>query len=76
MLDSKDGYDPDAKVAEFLGKHKKTLPRWDNNPHLKELGWPDPVYFNGRRHRYRPAIQEFIRRAAAAHMRKPFPAKT
>jgi hypothetical protein len=66
MLDNDDGYDPDARVAKFLGKHKKTLARWDKNPRLKELGWPDPVYLNGWKHRHRPAIREFVRRAAAA----------
>jgi hypothetical protein len=63
-----DSYDPDSKVAKRLGKHPKTLPRWDKNPKLKELGWPDPVYLNGRRHRHRPAVQAFLRNAAAAHL--------
>jgi hypothetical protein len=63
-----DGYAADAKVAEFLGKHSKTLPRWDKSSRLKELGWPQPVYLNGRRHRHRPAVREFVRRAAAAHI--------
>jgi hypothetical protein len=68
-----DGYDTDAKVAKQLDKHPKTLPRWDKDPRLKALGWPDPVYLNGRRHRYRPAVREFLRNAAAAHLnRNPF----
>ncbi len=71
MLDDEfvdDGYDPDSKVAKFLGKHPKTLPRWDKDPRMKELGWPSPAYFNGRRHRHRPKVREFVRRAAAAHI--------
>src|SRR5262245_27052159 len=67
-----DGYDPDSKVAKLLSKHPKTLPRWDKNPRLQELGWPPPVYFNGRRHRHRPAVQKFLRNAAAAHLTPPF----
>jgi hypothetical protein len=66
-----DGYDADAKVARFLGVHKKTLPRWDERPELLELGWPRPVFFNGRRHRHRPAVREFIKNAATAHVTKP-----
>jgi hypothetical protein len=63
-----DGYDSDSKVAALLGKHRKSLARWDKNPRLKELGWPPPVYLNGRRHRHRPAVQAFLRNAAAAHL--------
>lgn len=68
--DTDDGYDPDAVVARRLGKHPKTLPRWDRNPRLKELGWPAPLYLNGRRHRHRPAVQAFLRNAALAHLTK------
>jgi len=62
-----DGFATDSKVAEYLDKHKKTLARWDKSPRLKALGWPDPVYLNGWKHRHRPAVREFVRRAAAAH---------
>jgi hypothetical protein len=65
-----DGYDPDSKVAKLLGKHPKTLPRWDKNPRLKQLGWPAPIFLNGRRHRHRPAVQAFLRNAAQAHLNK------
>jgi hypothetical protein len=61
-----DGYAPDSKIAKLLHKHSKTFPRWDKNERLKELGWPDPVYLNGRRHRHLPAVREFLRNAAAA----------
>lgn len=64
-----DVYDPDSKVAKHLGKHNKTLPRWDKNPQLKELGWPPPVYLNGRRHRHRPAVQAFLRNVALASLK-------
>lgn len=66
-----DGYAPDSKVAQFLGKHPKTLPRWDKNPKLKALGWPDAVYLNGRRHRPWPGVREFLRNAAQAHITQP-----
>jgi hypothetical protein len=70
MADSEtdDIYDPDSRVAKFLGKHIKTLPRWDKNPRLKALGWPEPLYLNGRKHRHRPAVQAFLRNAAQAHL--------
>jgi hypothetical protein len=68
------GYVTDSVVAEELSKHPKSLGRWDKSPRLKELGWPDPVYINGRRHRHRPALREFLRNAAAAHLNNPFKA--
>jgi hypothetical protein len=67
-----DGYDPDSKVAKLLSKHPKSLARWDKSPRLKELGWPPPIYLNGRKHRFRPALKEFLRNAALAHVRDPF----
>jgi hypothetical protein len=63
------GYAPDSVIAKFLNKHAKTLPRWDKNPQLKELGWPPPTYLNGRRHRDWARIQEFLRNAAQATLR-------
>ena len=71
--DEDDGLYTDAEVAKQLSKHPKTLPRWDRDPRLKELGWPAPVYINNRRHRSRPAVREFLRRCAAAHISaRPF----
>jgi hypothetical protein len=69
-----DGYDTDSAVAKFLNKHPKTIKRWDKKPELKALGWPDPVYLNGRSHRHRPAVREFLRNAAQAHLTNPFKA--
>ena len=63
-----DGFAPDSVIAKDLHKHPKTLPRWDNNPKMKDLGWPAPVYFNGRRHRPLPEYRAFLRNAAAAHL--------
>jgi hypothetical protein len=67
-----DGFLSDRKVAEALDKHPKTLPRWDKNPRLKQLGWPEPVLINGRRHRPRPGLRTFLHNAAAAHISNPF----
>jgi len=61
-----DGYATDAEVARLLSKHPKSIARWDKNPKLKELGWPEPIYLNGRRHRSRPALREFLANAAHA----------
>jgi hypothetical protein len=50
MADEPDGIAPDRQIAEYLNKHPKTFPRWDKNPRLKALGWPAPIYLNGRKH--------------------------
>jgi hypothetical protein len=63
-----EGFAPDSEVARFLGIHPKSLPRWDARP---ELGFPRPVYFNGRRFRTWAEVKEFTRRAAVAHAQKP-----
>jgi hypothetical protein len=75
---SSDGFEgnglaPDSRIAKGLSKHPKTLPRWDKNPRMKELGWPDPVYLNGRRHRDLPKVREFLRNAAAATLNSRAP---
>ena len=67
-----DGFLSDRKVAEALDKHQKTLPRWDKSERLKALGWPQPVFINGRRHRPRPELRTFLQNAAAAHISNPF----
>jgi hypothetical protein len=63
-----EGFAPDSAIARFLGIHPKSLPRWDKRP---ELGFPAPVYFNGRKFRAWSAVKEFTRRAAVAHASKP-----
>jgi len=67
-MDISQGFDPDRIVAEGFGKHTKTLARWDKNPALKELGWPEPVFINGRRHRPRSAIETFKRNIIEARL--------
>jgi hypothetical protein len=57
-----EGFAPDSTIAEYLGIHPKSLPRWDRRP---ELGFPAPVYFNGRKFRRWSEVKEFTRRAAA-----------
>lgn len=61
-------FDPDRIVAEDFHKHKKTLSRWDKNPALKELGWPEPVYINGHKHRPRSAVENFKRNLVRARL--------
>jgi len=65
------GYTPDRKVADHFHKHPKTLQRWDRSQRLKSLGWPDPVYINGRRHRANRAINQFERNVTQAHLADP-----
>jgi len=59
-----DGFLTDAEVAQLLSKHPKSIKRWDKNPKLKALGWPDPFFINGRSHRPRPGLREFLSNAA------------
>lgn len=61
-----DGFLTDGEVAEFLRKHRRTLKNWDKSPKLKALGWPEPVLFNGYRHRAKAALRTFIHNAATA----------
>jgi hypothetical protein len=63
-----DGLLTDRQVAELLGKHIKTLKRWDENPKLKALGWPEPIDLNGRTHRNRPKLRAFLHNASLAHL--------
>jgi hypothetical protein len=59
-----EGFAPDSTIARYLGVHPKSLPRWDKRP---ELGFPPPLYINGRKFRPWPAVKEFTKRAAVAH---------
>jgi hypothetical protein len=61
-----DGLWSDRKAAVYVDKHPKTLPRWDKNPRMKELGWPAPVYINGHKHRPIAKVRAFVKNAAAA----------
>jgi hypothetical protein len=63
-----DGYLADREVAQLLSKHAKTIARWDKNPRLKELGWPQPLLLNGRKHRSRPELRAFLHNASLAHL--------
>jgi len=63
-----DGLIVDADVAKALGKHRRSIARWDRNPQFKELGWPPPLYIGGRRHRPLPALRAFMRNAALTHL--------
>ena len=53
---------PDAKVRERYGVCLRTLARWDENP---TLGFPAPVYINGRKYRDSDALDAFDRARAA-----------
>ena len=57
-------YGADSDVARFFGIHPKSLRRWDARP---ELGFPPAIRVNGRKYRRWTEVQEFARRAAAAH---------
>jgi hypothetical protein len=53
---------PDSVVARHrYGVSLRTLPRWDARP---ELGFPVPVYINGRKYRDEAALDRFDREQA------------
>jgi hypothetical protein len=63
--DDDDDLIPDPQVAdEEFNVCLKTLSRWDAK---LELGFPPPIYINGRKYRKRGSIREFKRRAAVAY---------
>jgi hypothetical protein len=64
------GFAPDRIIAEYLGIHVKSLPRWDRRP---ELGFPKPVYLNGRKFRSWSEVKAWVSRAAIEHASKPQP---
>jgi len=66
-----DGYSPDASVAKKLGKNRKTLKNWDNDPRMQGLGWPAPLILNRIKHRPHAGLRAFLRAAAAATLNKP-----
>jgi len=63
-----EGYAPDREIARFIGVHPKSIPRWDKRP---ELGFPPPLYINGRKFRPWSGVKEFLKRAAVTHASKP-----
>jgi hypothetical protein len=67
--DDDDDLIPDPQVAdEEFNVCLRTLSRWDDKP---ELGFPPPIYINGRKYRKRGSIREFKRRAAVAFAANP-----
>jgi hypothetical protein len=58
------GYAPDRVIAEYLGIHPKSLPRWDARA---DLGFPKPIFLNGRKFRSWAEVKAWIGRAAVAH---------
>ena len=54
---------PDSKVCQRYGVVSYTLWRWDHKK--PELGFPKPVWINGRKHRFEDELDEFDARLAA-----------
>lgn len=58
---------PDPQVARHrYGVSLRTLPRWDAKP---ELGFPGPIYINGRKFRDEAALDKFDRDQAVKSAR-------
>jgi DNA-binding transcriptional MerR regulator len=65
------GLSPDSKVAKECGVCKRTIDRWDEQP---ELGFPPPVWINGRKYRDTDLLAAFIAaRVRASMMERPKP---
>jgi hypothetical protein len=58
---------PDPVVARHrYGVSQRTLPRWDEKP---ELGFPKPIYINGRKYRDEAELDAFDRTQAVKSAR-------
>jgi hypothetical protein len=68
-----EGFSPDARVAEKLGKNKKTLKNWDRSAKMLGLGWPLPLVLNRIKHRPHAGLREFLRRCAEATINRTPP---
>jgi hypothetical protein len=60
-------YIPDPVVArDRYHVNPRTLPRWDDKP---ELGFPPPIYINGRKYRDEERLDQFDRERAVESAR-------
>jgi hypothetical protein len=50
---------PDPRVAKEFNKSLMSLWRWDRDPKLAALGWPQPVKIRNRKYRVRKALEDF-----------------
>jgi hypothetical protein len=50
---------PDPRVAKEFSKSLMSLWRWDRDPKMIALGWPQPVKIRNRKYRLRRALEEF-----------------
>jgi hypothetical protein len=64
---------PDPVVARLrYGVSQRTLPRWDAKP---GLGFPRPIWINGRKYRAEAELDEFDRAQAVKSARTARPSK-
>jgi hypothetical protein len=52
---------PDPQVCKELHISSMSLWRWDRDPELATLGWPQPVRINKRKYRSRQRLEAFKR---------------
>jgi hypothetical protein len=53
---------PDPIIArQVVLKTLRTLDNWDDNPKMRELGWPAPVLINNKKHRPLGALRAFLK---------------
>ena len=61
---------PDPLVAKRYNVSTRTIPRWDANP---ALGFPAPIFINGRKYRRMRELEAWERYRAAHPMRGAAP---
>jgi hypothetical protein len=54
-----DEWVPDVRVQAEFNISAMTLFRWDQDEHLRELGFPPPIYMRGKKFRSRQLLEKF-----------------
>jgi hypothetical protein len=57
--DATDELVPDPQVAREFSVTAMTLWRWDRDPELAELGWPEKIKIRNRNFRFRSRLERF-----------------
>jgi hypothetical protein len=71
--DAPDQLVPDPQVQKEFSVCAMTMDRWDKDPKMAELGWPQPIRIRIRKYRSRRLIERFkaslVKAAIAARAR-------
>jgi hypothetical protein len=55
---------PDPKISDDLSVTRMTMSRWDEDPRMAALGWPEVIYIGRRKYRDAKKYAEFKARLA------------